>query len=183
MTNYYLLEFKDSSSYECWFDDDYTIGKKVDLALARKFRGVGIWALGYDDPNGKVTRTIVDKFTNDMVMIQDPVTAVKGFPIRVAAFLDKYRSFFIIAAILMAMTVAFAFFIAFTDWRVRDSIFNQENYYYVFLLTATLLLIPLLSVLQFFVLGRWALLLAFIVGIIAGYFILQLTFVFSNRKP
>jgi hypothetical protein len=116
-------------------------------------------------------------------MIQDPVTAVKGFPIRVAAFLDKYRSFFIIAAILMAMTVAFAFFIAFTDWRVRDSIFNQENYYYVFLLTATLLLIPLLSVLQFFILGRWALLLSFIVGIVAGYFILQLTFVFSNRKP
>jgi spore germination protein YaaH len=48
MTNYFFLEFQDNTSIEGWYDDSLTLSKKMDLALINEFKGVGLWALGYD---------------------------------------------------------------------------------------------------------------------------------------
>ncbi|HHL73633.1 MAG TPA: T9SS type A sorting domain-containing protein [Bacteroidetes bacterium] len=41
--------YNDGSSWnQVWFDDDSSLGLKYDLALAHDYRGVGMWALGYD---------------------------------------------------------------------------------------------------------------------------------------
>ena len=49
MTNYYNLTYPDNSTKEIWFDDDFTLGKKFDYAISQNLKGIGIWALGYDN--------------------------------------------------------------------------------------------------------------------------------------
>jgi len=38
----------DNSWYQVWFDNDSSLGLKYQLAKSKGFRGVGMWALGYD---------------------------------------------------------------------------------------------------------------------------------------
>lgn len=41
---------------QLWFDDPVTITAKYRFALAQRLAGVGIWAIGYDDPNTRALR-------------------------------------------------------------------------------------------------------------------------------
>ncbi|WP_081979176.1 glycoside hydrolase family 18 protein [Lacinutrix jangbogonensis] len=66
MTNYYSLTFDDETTQEIWFDDDYTLGKKYDFAMSKKLKGVGIWALGYDDGYTDLWDVIEDKFATNI---------------------------------------------------------------------------------------------------------------------
>ena len=62
MTNYFNLNYPDNTSIEIWFDDAYTLGKKYDYALSKDLKGIGIWALGYDDGHVALWDLIEEKF-------------------------------------------------------------------------------------------------------------------------
>jgi len=183
MTNYYLLEFPDKSAIECWFDDDFTLGRKMDLALSRGFQGVGLWALGYDAGHDEVWRQVRDKFTTDTLQVRDPVRAYLGYPVRVGDFFLRHGDLIATAAAAFALTVVAAFFIAFSDWRVRHSIFYSAFNFFLFILAATFLLVPMLSWLGFFGDTRMGLLAAFLAGIGAGYLIFRLTKSLQFKRP
>jgi spore germination protein YaaH len=38
-----------STDYQCWMDNYYSMGKRLDIANMTGIGGIGIWALGYDD--------------------------------------------------------------------------------------------------------------------------------------
>jgi spore germination protein YaaH len=183
MTNYYLLEFPDSTAIECWFDDDYTLGKKIDLAMARQCRGIGLWALGYDQGQPEIWRMVSDRLATDTVQVRDPVTAVKGYPVRFADFLLRHRDLFVTAAVIFALTVVISFFVAFNDWRVRASMFCNGFNYYLYIMLSTLLLVPLLSFLGLFEGGTMQQVVAFLTGVLAGYLIFRLTKAMQMRRP
>lgn len=183
MTNYYLLEFPDKTSVECWFDDDYTLGRKFDLALSRNLKGVGLWALGYDQGHTEIWDMVKDRMAVDTVAVADPVNVIKGYPIRVADFLHRYSDLLATAAVLFAITAAVSLFIAFSDWRVRESFFHGPFNFYLYILACTLLMVPLLSLLGFFGGGRLALIPAFLAGVATGYLIFRLTRVMQFRRP
>jgi hypothetical protein len=46
-TPYYV--FQNSGWRQCFIDDGYSMGKRIDLINQRNLAGMGIWALGYDD--------------------------------------------------------------------------------------------------------------------------------------
>ena len=183
MTNNYLLEFPDSTSIECWFDDDYTLSRKIDLALSRKLKGVGFWALGYEQGQPEIWRMVRDKFASDTVQVRDPVTAVKGYPVRLADWMLRHRDLLMTAAVAFAITVVVAFFLAFTDWRVRASVFYNGFNYYLYILLSTVLLVPLLSWLGLFGPGGLRQVVAFLTGILVGYLIFRLTKAMQMRRP
>ena len=183
MTNYYYLEFRDSTSVECWFDDDFTIGRKMDLALSRNMRGVGLWALGYDQGYPEFWRLLRNKFSTDTVRVTDPVAAIKGYPLKVSNFFVRYADLLMTAAVLLALVVAIAMLIAFTDWRVRESMFNQELFFYVYLLFCTLLLVPLIGMLGFLDGSRLGNVIYFCSGIGVGYAVYRFTRAFDIRRP
>ena len=183
MTNYYFLEFPDSTSLECWFDDDYTLGKKMDLAFSRKLKGVGLWALGYDQGHKEFWGLISDKYASDTLLVSDPVAAINGFPIKAANFFVRYSDLLFLTASIFAITFVISLLIAFSDWRVRNSIFSQHLYYYLFIVVCTILIIPLLGMLDFFVEMKWKMIIAFIVGSLAGFLMSRITFSLNIKKP
>ena len=183
MTNYYFMEFPDQTALECWYDDDYTMGRKMDLAMSRNLRGVGLWALGYDQGHREFWQLLKDKYSTDTLRITDPVTYLKGYPIQVAGFFLKYADLLVTAAIVFAITMVIAMFIAFSDWRVRESFFYSQLNFYVYILVSTLLIIPLLGLIDFFDSSQIRSLFAFLTGIGIGYVIFRLSKVFQIHRP
>ncbi|MBM3442370.1 MAG: hypothetical protein FJX89_06675 [Bacteroidetes bacterium] len=183
MTNYYLVEFPDRSAIECWFDDDFTLGRKMDLAMARGFRGVGLWALGYDVGHDEIWKQVRNRFATDTVQFRDPVTAFLGYPIRIGNFFLRHGDLIATTSAVFTLTVVLAMFLAFSDWRVRTSIFYEGFNFFVYILVSSLLMVPLLSWLGFFGDTRSGLLIAFLVGIGAGYLIFRLTKSMQFKRP
>jgi spore germination protein YaaH len=59
---YYV--FNDGTSWrQCWIDDGYSLGKKMELVWKRNIAGIAIWALGYDDGYADLWNKIEEKLT------------------------------------------------------------------------------------------------------------------------
>jgi hypothetical protein len=183
MTNYFFLEFADSTSVECWFDDASTLEKKYQLALSYGLKGVGIWALGYDNGFTDLWQLLDNRFTSDTTGVVNPINEAEGFPVSMSSFLIKYRDLLTLTYLLFALSVVIGWVIAFADWRVRTGILGQQFFRYLFMLIMTLLLIPLLSIMNWFTDQRISLTISFLFGALVFYFIQKIQFNANTNRP
>ncbi len=58
---WYVYTDAKSVLHQVWYDDDESIGKKIDFVVAQKLGGVGFWALGYEDET--LWKLVFDKLT------------------------------------------------------------------------------------------------------------------------
>lgn len=61
-TPYYLYR-EDGGHRQVWYDDDESLGLRIDAVVARDFGGIGIWALSYDGDRPELFDTIERKLT------------------------------------------------------------------------------------------------------------------------
>ncbi|PRY88594.1 spore germination protein YaaH [Mongoliibacter ruber] len=183
MTNYFFLEFADNTSIECWYDDAFTLSKKMDLALYRDFKGIGLWALGYDLGMNEIWNVVEEKFTSDVVFIKDPIAEIDGYPLKLAAFLQKYNYLFFVTFSVLTIFLFFALTMAFSDWRFRDTLLAKQLYRIIFLTVCMVLFIPILSYYGLFEGGNWRLVIIFILGALCSYFLQKFGGFIKINKP
>ena len=53
MTKQLSLVFDDNTMKE-FYDDSFTLSKKYSFAMNNEFKGIGIWALGYDNKRNEL---------------------------------------------------------------------------------------------------------------------------------
>ena len=51
---------------QVWYDDSLSLSIKYSFAKQANLRGVGIWALGYDDNSAKMWGSIRDQFADSL---------------------------------------------------------------------------------------------------------------------
>lgn len=188
MTNYMNFVYSDNTTKEIWFDDDYTLGKKYDYALTNKLKGIGIWALGYDNGYDNLWKVIEDKFSTEKINFSDPIAEMEGYPINISKFIIKNKRVFVMSALFFSFSLVIGLIIVLSDWRIRESILNDQILKLVFSLISLLLCIPLLVILREFVysilnklgippinISLFELMISFFLGLIAFYFISKIT--------
>ncbi|MBU6167411.1 MAG: hypothetical protein KGQ86_00095 [Bacteroidetes bacterium] len=183
MTNYFFLEFGDSTSVECWFDNASSLEKKYNLALSYGLKGIGIWALGYDNGYTDLWQLIDNRFTSDTAAVVNPINEAEGFPVYMSSFMLKYKDILTVTYLLFALSVIIGWVIAFADWRVRTGILGQQFFRYLFMLIMTLLIVPLLSMMNWFSDQRISLLIAFLSGALVYYFIQKWQLNINVKRP
>ncbi len=52
-----------SKNHQVWFDNDSSLSLKYDLAISKKLKGVGMWALGYDGARTELWDLLSKKFS------------------------------------------------------------------------------------------------------------------------
>ncbi|GGE40947.1 glycoside hydrolase family 18 protein [Psychroflexus planctonicus] len=180
MTNYYNIAFKDYTTQEVWFDDDYTLGKKYDFALSKKLKGVGIWALGYDNGYNDLWNVIENKFSTDQKIIVNPINEADGYPIKLSKFLIEYKLIFITTSIFFLITVILAFLVLLFDYNIRNSIVKSQLNVAMFIGIVFILLIPITIVIferieyllggfNLVVKPYWSYYLSFFIGVLTMY--------------
>lgn len=166
VTNYLNLIYPDKTSKEVWFDDDYTLGKKYDYAISNKFKGIGIWALGYDSGYTELWDVIEDRFSSSEYVVQDPIATVEGYPIKISKFFNKNKDLFLVSIFFFTLAVVVGLLILISDWKVRETLSVTKFNKWIILALMMLFLTPLINYINSFFLikSSWQNYIAFIVG-------------------
>lgn len=184
MTNYYNLTYPDNTTKEIWFDDDYTLGKKFDYAISQELKGVGIWALGYDDGYEEFWDIIDDRFASKEKIITNPITDQSGYAVQFSQYILKKKNIVIAAAIFFFFSVVIGFLITLGDWRVRDSIANSQFHRTIFIALVFVFLTPLIYLINemVFLKSNWIYYLVFLLGNFSFY-LSSFIKVKTHKKP
>ena len=62
MSKFYTYSDMSSNYRQVWFEDTITLGAKYDWIKEKQIRGVGIWALGFDNGYDELWKLLADKF-------------------------------------------------------------------------------------------------------------------------
>ena len=72
----YVVAGKDENKFrQCWFDNDSTLGVKLNFIKEKKLNGMGIWALGYDKGYTDLWEVIAQNFCNTSVIAEEGISA------------------------------------------------------------------------------------------------------------
>ena len=183
MTNYFFLEFQDNTSIEGWYDDSLTLSKKMDLALINEFKGVGLWALGYDLGKNEVWEVVAKKFTGDEITIKDPIKELDGYPLRIAAFFQVYKTIFVVTFLLVTLAIVIGLVIAFSDWRFRETILASQLYSGILLSIFCLLFLWISNIFGWINNGNWGFVLSFFAGAGIYYLVRRYGGMIKINKP
>ncbi|MDA8947830.1 glycoside hydrolase family 18 protein [Flavobacteriaceae bacterium] len=166
MTNYFNITYPDNTTKEVWFDDDYTLGKKYDFAIANELKGIGIWALGYDNGYTTLWDVIETKFATDAVPVVDPVGQIEGYPIKVSNYILKKKNLLLVSSIFFLFAVVIGFVLALSDWKVRDSIVKNQFHRFIMVMIVFIFLTPIIYLVNevFFLKSTWKYYAVFILG-------------------
>jgi len=66
------LRWQDTTWNQIWYDDSVSLELKYDLAISKNLKGVGIWALGYDDGRNELWNLIEKKFATVVSVNENP---------------------------------------------------------------------------------------------------------------
>lgn len=184
MTNYFNINYPDNTSKEVWFDDDYTLAKKYDFALTNKLKGVGIWALGYDNGYNELWDVIENKFATDKLKVEDPVGQIEGYPIKVSSYILEKRDLLLVTSLFFLFAVAIGFIITLSDWKVRDSIARNQFHRFIMVMIVFIFLTPIVYLINelFFLKSNWKYYVVFILGVLTLY-LTSLIKIKSIKKP
>ena len=173
MSKIYRAAFEDNSIKEIHFDDAFTLSKKYDFAMSNRLKGVGIWALGYDNGQNDLWNLIEVYFSTDKVSYNDPITEVNGFPIRFAKNLVQQKDVFLAIIIFFTLALVVSFVLVLSDWRVRDSIMRSRINQLIVIFIGFVLLMPLvvfvcelLKKFGFFVESSYQIYIGFFIGLL-----------------
>ena len=171
MTNYYNLIYPDNTTKEIWYDDDYTLGKKFDYAISKNLKGVGIWALGYDNGFVELWDVIDDRFASKDRIVTNPITEQSGYAVQFSRFILKKKDIVITAALFFFFSVVIGFLITLSDWRVRDSIARNHLHRAMFIALVFIFLTPIIYLVNelIFLKSSWIYYLVFILGNLTFY--------------
>lgn len=183
MTQYFFLEFQDNTSIEGWYDDSLTLSKKMDYALINKFKGVGLWALGYDLGKNEVWDVVAKKFTGNTVLIKDPIKELDGYPLRITSFFQTYKTIFVATFLLITLAIVVGLVIAFSDWRFRETILASQLYSSITLSFFCLLLIWISTIFGWLNNGTWGYVLSFFAGAGIYYLVRRYGGMIKINKP
>jgi hypothetical protein len=183
MTNYFFLEFPDDTSIEGWYDDANTLSKKMDLALFNKFKGVGLYALGYDLGKEEVWDVVAEKFTGDVVYIKDPLKEIDGYPIKIAVIFQTYKKLFVVTFAMATLALIIALVIAFSDWRFRETILARQLYRVIVLSIFCLLFLGIFFFFGWLNQNNWSFFLLFFIGAGVSYLVEKYGGLMKINKP
>jgi len=75
-----FLRWNDGLNWnQLWYDDDISLGLKYELAIQKKLKGIGLWALGYDKGRQELWNEIENKFVIPASVEQLLITAPTDF--------------------------------------------------------------------------------------------------------
>lgn len=180
MSKVYRVAFDDNSMKEIHFDDAFTLSKKYDFAMNNNLKGIGMWALGYDNGQTELWTLIENYFSTDKIIYNDPITEVNGYPIQFAKTLVQQKDVFIALIIFLTLALVVAFIIVLTDWRVRDSIFRNKINQLIVIFIGFILLLPLVLFIKE-IMEKWGYVLPSSGGVFLGFFIGLLSFFVASR--
>ena len=176
---YFLIEDTTTNIVEeIWFDNEQSLSKKFNWVNGRGIKGVGIWALGYDNKYQELWEVIDKTMTGTGIAIKDVGQPKRGKFYEVSKTLGKYRNVAVAVAALLLLFVGIGLSLALLDWRVRQFLFESQFFRIAYLLLGFIIVLSL-----FALFGQMNnQLLNILMGMIIGVALWQLILRYANQR-
>ena len=66
ISNAIWFSYQSNTWQQCWYDDSLSLSIKYQFAKDEELKGVGIWALGYDEGHDELWGSLYDQFHHDL---------------------------------------------------------------------------------------------------------------------
>lgn len=148
MTKQISIVFDDNTMKEIFYDDSFTLSKKYSFVMNNEFRGIGLWALGYDNQRLELWELIEDYFTTNEKIFTDPIAEVNGHVISFTKKLVKNKNIYFVIVIFLSMSVLISGLILMLDANFREKVSSSRIGSFLLLTLLYILLIPLIVVIN-----------------------------------
>jgi spore germination protein YaaH len=115
----------DQEEFIVHYDDDVTLRKKMAYAREKGLRGIGIWALGYDNGHIELWEAIHDEFSKERKFSS---VRPESLAAKISAFIIKYQKLLVTAFIFIVCFLVFGFMAALNYSSVRQALFANNTY-------------------------------------------------------
>lgn len=123
---FYIIE-NDQERLACWYENGTSLDLKFRWVRSKNLRGVGLWALGYDQASVDIWNAVQDVYGAELVQVQPVETRLSG-PFGLAKEILLYKNIIGLGFLVFAGFVFLGFALSLTDWRVREVLFQQQSF-------------------------------------------------------
>jgi hypothetical protein len=121
-----------SGNIKYYFDDSTSIGAKYDWALNHGFRGVGIWALGFDNNHTEMWQMLDDRSS------KQPSLVATNIPFSIGSYFHRNKKMFQVWLTFILGIIVFGIIIAMLYWKSRDGLTALHSFRFYLIIIAGL---------------------------------------------
>lgn len=112
----------------CWYESDVSLDMKFTWAKGKELKGVGLWAMGYDQGAPEVWKVVADNFAKDSLVAIKPIKTELSGPYGVVSDIIKYKKVIGVSFLVFSSFIVLGFVFALRDWRVREILFQNQSF-------------------------------------------------------
>jgi spore germination protein YaaH len=158
---FYVIQ-EDDKRKMCWFENEISLDLKFKWAQSKNLRGIGFWALGYEQNSNAIWKTVEDNYGAELIKIEPIHTELSG-TYGLAKAIVSHKRMIGLGLLVLAAFLALGFALSLRDWRVREVLFQSQGFRFIY--GAVFLLMAIVG-LQWCLNtdGSWSLIVGLLVG-------------------
>jgi spore germination protein len=159
----------------CWFENEVSLDLKFKWAQNKGLKGIGLWALGYDQNSNEIWKAVENNYGSELVQIE-PIEVKLSGPFGLAKAIVSKKQMIGLSFLVFAAFLALGFVLSLRDWRVREVLFQSQAFRFVY--SAVFILMSIVG-LQWWMHNdeNWSL----VVGLLAGALGIGIINILFNR--
>jgi spore germination protein YaaH len=138
-SNFYLVPSGDRTIM-CWYEGEQSLGLKFEWAKSMNLKGIGLWALGYDQGAPEIWKAVNSSFAMDSLSVIPYSSNLSG-PYGIVRDVLRYKKMIGLGFLLFAAFVVLGFVVCLFDWRVRQVLFSEQTFRVVYALVFLVLIV------------------------------------------
>jgi len=127
---FYVIE-EEGKRKMCWFENETSLDLKFKWAQSKNLKGIGLWALGYEQNSNAIWKSIEDNYGSELVKIE-PIDTKLGGPFGLAKAIVAYKRMIGLSFLVLAAFLALGFALSLRDWRVREVLFQSQGFRFIY---------------------------------------------------
>ena len=141
-SSFFIILEEDRVKKMCWYENEISLDLKFQWLLAKNLKGVGLWALGYDQGAPEIWKAIDDNFRADSLVVIEPKESKLSGPYGIVKDIIRYKKVIGFGYLCLVGFIFLGFVLSLKDWRVREILFKEQTfrnvYGFLFVLLALL---------------------------------------------
>jgi len=171
-SSFFIID-EDGSKKMCWYESDVSFQVKFQWVQEKNLKGIGLWAMGYDQGAPEIWQAVANNFATDSLVAIQPIESKLSGPYGIVADIVRYKKVIGLGFLTFAGFVILGFVLSLKDWRVREILFQNQSFRAIY--TALFLVLSILGLELYLEGSQWNLTAGLAMGSI-GFLLINIAF-------
>lgn len=138
-SSFFFIVKEEGIKKMCWYENEISLDLKFQWALAKKLKGVGLWAMGYDQGAPEIWATVNKNFRADSLVAITPIKTELSGPFGIVKDIIRYKKVIGMGYMTLVIFIFLGFLLSLRDWKVREILFKEQSFRYIYAILVVIL--------------------------------------------